>query len=217
MGSTFSSTAPNRIFVRGRGLDAELGGQVRIAGTTRDIAPAGRFDLIRGRLDILGRRLNLTEGSIDLTGALDPRLRLVAETRVEDVDVSIVVEGPASDPEIRFTSRPELPEDEVLALLLFGRGIETLSPLQIARLAGAVATLGASGGGLLGGVREGVGLADLDVTTGENGGAAVRAGAYIADNIYTDVTVDTEGEAEINLNLDLSDSRDRSWQHVQHR
>lgn len=198
--------APNRIFVRGRGLDAELGGQVRIAGTTRDIAPAGRFDLIRGRLDILGRRLNLTEGSIDLTGALDPRLRLVAETRVEDVDVSIVVEGPASDPEIRFTSRPELPEDEVLALLLFGRGIETLSPLQIARLAGAVATLGASGGGLLGGVREGVGLADLDVTTGENGGAAVRAGAYIADNIYTDVTVDTEGEAEINLNLDLSDS-----------
>ena len=198
--------APNRIFVRGRGLDAELGGQVRIAGTTSDVAPAGRFDLIRGRLDILGRRLGLTEGSIELTGALDPRLRLVAETRVEDVDVSIIVEGPASDPEIRFASRPELPEDEVLALLLFGRGIETLSPLQIARLAGAVATLGSSGGGLLGGLREGVGLADLDVTTGENGGTAVRAGAYIADNIYTDVTIDTEGETEINLNLDLSES-----------
>ncbi|MDJ1008206.1 MAG: translocation/assembly module TamB domain-containing protein [Paracoccaceae bacterium] len=198
--------APNQVFVRGRGLDAELGGQVRLAGTTRNIAPAGRFDLIRGRLDILGQRLEMTEGAIELTGALDPELRLVAATRAEDVDVSIIVEGPASDPDIRFTSSPELPEDEVVALLLFGRGIETLSPLQIARLASAVATLGSSGGGLLGGIREGAGLADLDVTSGEDGGAAVRAGAYIADNIYTDVTVDTEGEAEINLNLDLSRS-----------
>jgi len=198
--------APNRVFVRGRGLDAELGGQVRIGGTTRDVAPAGRLDLIRGRLDILGRRLDLTEGAITLAGALDPFLRLAAETEVESTSVSIVVEGPASDPEVSFQSRPELPEDEVLALLLFGRGIETLSPLQIARLAAAVATLTSSGGGLLGGVREGIGLADLDVTTGEDGNTAVRAGAYIADNVYTDVTVDTEGEAEINLNLDLSRS-----------
>lgn len=198
--------APNRIFVRGRGLDAELGGQVRLGGSTQDVAPAGRFDLIRGRLDILGRRLDLTEGAITLTGALDPQLRLVATTRAEEVEVSIVVEGPASDPAIDFTSRPELPQDEVLALLLFGRGIDTLSPLQIARLAGAVATLGSSGTGVLGGLRAGAGLADLDVTSGENGGAAVRAGAYIADNIYTDVTVDTQGEAVINLNLDLSRS-----------
>ena len=198
--------APNRIFVRGRGLDAELGGRLRLRGTTADVAPAGRFDLIRGRLDILGRRLDMTSGSVTLTGALDPRVNLVAETSAEDVDISIIVEGVASNPEIRFESRPELPQDEILALLLFGRGVDSLSPLQIARLAGAIATLGSSGGGLLGGLREGVGLADLDVTSSEGGGTAVRAGAYISDNIYTDVTVNSQGEAEVNLNLDLSRS-----------
>ncbi len=198
--------APNRIFVRGRGLDAEMGGGLRLRGTTRNVAPDGRFDLIRGRLDILGRRLDMTAGSIELTGALDPQLRLEAETEAEDVDIVIALEGPASDPDIRFSSRPELPEDEVLARLIFGRGIDNLSPLQIARLAAAVATLGNSGTGLLGGVRSGAGLADLDVTSDDTGGTAVRAGAYIADNIYTDVTVDSQGDTEVQLNLDLSKS-----------
>ncbi|MEM9709305.1 MAG: translocation/assembly module TamB domain-containing protein [Pseudomonadota bacterium] len=199
-------SAPRQIFVRGRGLDAELGGLLRLTGTTANLVPSGQFDLLRGRLDILGRRLDLTQGSVALTGAFDPRIRLIAETEADDVDIEIAVEGSPSDPEVSFSSRPDLPEDEILARLIFGRGIETLSPLQIARLASAVATLGSSGGGALGAVRSGAGLADLDVTTGDDGGAAVRAGAYLAENVYTDVTVDTEGDAVINLNLDVSRS-----------
>ncbi len=42
-------SAPNQVFVRGRGLDAELGGTLRLTGTTRDIVPSGAFNLIRGR------------------------------------------------------------------------------------------------------------------------------------------------------------------------
>ena len=34
-----------------------------------------------------------------------------------------------------------------------------------------------------------LGLADFDVTSDENGTAAVRAGMYLSDNIYTDVTI----------------------------
>ncbi|MEL7105994.1 MAG: translocation/assembly module TamB domain-containing protein [Pseudomonadota bacterium] len=198
--------APNQIFVRGRGLDAELGGALRIRGTTANVIPDGRLDLIRGRLDILSQRLEMTSGRVELTGALDPQISLVAETEAEDVDVEIRIEGSASDPTVTLTSRPELPEDEVLALLLFGQGLDNLSPLQIARLAAAVATLGSSGDGLLGGARSGVGLADLDVTSSDSGGAAVRAGTYISDNIYTDLTVDTDGNSEVQLNLDLSDA-----------
>lgn len=46
-------SAPARIFIRGRGIDAELGGQIRLLGTTAQILPSGAFNLIRGRLDIL--------------------------------------------------------------------------------------------------------------------------------------------------------------------
>ena len=43
----------------------------------------------------------------------------------------------------------------------------------------------------------------VDVTQDEQGNTAVRAGRYISDNVYTDVTV-SDGSSEINLNLDIS-------------
>ena len=198
--------APNRIFVRGRGLDAELGGQLRLTGTTRQVQPIGRFDLIRGRLDILGQRFALTEGFAQLQGDFDPFLRLVAATETRDgTDVAIVVEGVATAPEIRFESSPALPQDEVLALLLFGRSVSEISPLQAVQLASAVGTLAGRGdGGALGTLRESFGLADLDVTSDEEGNVGVRAGAYLSENVYTDVTVSNGGSTEINLNLDLT-------------
>lgn len=199
--------APNRIFVRGRGLDAELGGSLRLAGTTAEVSPQGQFDLIRGRLDILGRRLILTEGLARLEGSFDPYLRLVATTEAEGITVRVVVEGLASEPDIRFESAPELPEDEVLARLFFGRDLTELSPLQAAQLASAVAELsGRGGGGVVNRLRENFGLDDLDVTTGEDGNAALRAGRYLTDNAYTEVTVGADGKSDISINLDVTPS-----------
>jgi translocation and assembly module TamB len=199
--------APRRIFVRGRGLDAELGGRLRIAGTTRDVAPDGFFELIRGRFDVLGQRLDLSEGQVTLQGSLDPFLRFSADTVSGDTTVRIVVEGRASDPEIRFESTPDLPQEEVVSRLIFGRGLESISPLQAAQLASAVATLtGRSDNDLMGRLRSAVGLADLDVTQTEEGDTAVSAGAYLSDDIYTEVTADSAGKQQINLNLDVTRS-----------
>ncbi|HKL69897.1 translocation/assembly module TamB domain-containing protein [Salibaculum sp.] len=199
--------APARIFVRGRGLDAELGGSLRLTGTSAAVVPIGRFDLLRGRLDILGQRFDLTEGYAQLQGDFAPYLRLVARTEARSgTDVSIIIEGPADNPEVRFESSPELPQDEVLAQLLFGRDLSSISPLQAVQLASAVATLsGRGGGGALEGLREGLDLDDFDVTTDEDGNAAVRAGKYISENVYTDITVGADGTSEINLNLDVTD------------
>ena len=200
-------SAPNRLFVRGRGLDSEFGGALRITGSTENIVPIGAFELIRGRLDILGRRLALEQARITVQGGFIPFLDIRASTDVEDTQINVEVFGPADNPEIRFSSSPELPQEEVLARLIFGRGLETLSPLQAARLALAVRTLAGQGGeGVVGKIRNTVGLADLDVTTSEDGSAAVRAGAYIGENIYSDVEIDSEGETQLNLNLDVSPS-----------
>lgn len=198
--------APSRIFVRGRGLDAELGGSLTLGGTTSNIQPVGRFDLIRGRLDILQQRFNLTEGSATLQGDFEPHLRLIAQTEAATgTIIRIIVEGPASEPEVRFESSPELPQDEVLSQLIFGRDISEISPLQAVQLASAVGTLaGRGGGGVIDNFRQGLGLDDFDVTTDDAGNAAVRAGAYISENVYTDVTVSSDGSTEINLNLDIT-------------
>ena len=198
---------PERIFVRGRGLDAELGGQVRLRGTTADVAPAGLFRLIRGRLELLGRRFDLTEGAVDLRGTFDPHLRFVAATRADDTTIRIVIEGPASAPEIAFRSTPELPQEEVVARLLFGRDLSRISPFQAAQLASAVARLaGHEGADILGRLRSGFGLSDLDVAQTEAGGTEVTAGTYVSENIYSEVVIDSAGRQRINLNLDVTRS-----------
>lgn len=197
--------ALRRVFVRGRGIDAELGGSLRLRGTTDAIEPSGRFDLVRGRLDILGKRFTLDEGYAQLIGDFTPYIRLSASTEASDTAISIIIEGDATHPEISFLSSPELPQDEVLARLLFGRAISEISALQAAQLAAAVATLAGQGGaGVIGTLRDNFGLDDLDVTTSDDGEASLRAGRYISDNIYTDVTVGSSGTSEINLNLDVS-------------
>ena len=199
--------APSQLFVRGRGLDAELGGTLRLSGTSADVIPTGQFDLIRGRLDILGKRLTLSEGRVVLRGAFDPYLTFAAETQTDDTLVRISLVGPVSEPEVTFSSSPDLPQDEVLARLLFGRNISEISALQALQLAAAVRTLAGKGGeGIVGKLRNNFGLDDLDLTTDENGEAALKVGKYISENIYTDVTVGSDGDTEINLNLSINPS-----------
>jgi translocation and assembly module TamB len=206
-GLNIQINAPRRIFVRGRGLDAELGGDLLLTGTTNRVISAGRFDLVRGRLDILGKRFNLTEGSVQFQGDLVPYLRFVTATTTNAGEVRIIIEGKATEPEVSFESTPQSPQDEVLSQLLFGRNISDISAFQALQLASAVATLAGQGGvGIISNLRTGFGLDDLDVTTTDSGATAVRAGKYISENIYTDVTAASDGSADISINLDITDN-----------
>jgi translocation and assembly module TamB len=196
--------APNRIFLRGRGLDTELGGSVQLGGTLRDVRPSGAIELIRGRLDLLGKRLDLSEASLALEGDLVPFVRVVASNETDGVISSVTIEGPASAPEVTFSSLPELPQEEVLAWLLFGRGLESISAFQAVQLANAVAVLAGRGGtGVIDNLRQGFGFDDLDITAAEDGTASVSAGKYISRNVYTEIEVDQTGKSKVTLNLDV--------------
>lgn len=203
-GLNMTIEAPSRIFVRGRGIDAELGGVVALRGDTNNVIPSGSFDLIRGRLDILGKRLVLDEAQLLLQGDLIPTLNIVATNQSDDVQTSVVIEGRADDPQISFRSSPDLPQEEVLARLLFGRSLQKISALQAAQLANAVATLAGKGGeGIVGRLRKSFGLDDFDVNTDDEGNLSLKAGKYMSKRVYTEVEVDQKGRSKINLNLDL--------------
>ena len=200
-------SAPNRVFLRGRGLDAELGGTLRLRGTTAAVVPQGGLNLIRGRLDILGKRLVLTEAQLRLEGDFRPFIRIAATTDSDGIATSVLIEGPSNEPVVTFASQPELPQEEVLSRLLFGRGLDTLSAFQAAQLASAVASLAGKGGeGIVAKLRKGFGLDDLDVRTSDDGTASLRAGKYISRNVYSEIEVDQDGKSQIQLNLDVSDS-----------
>lgn len=197
-------SAPNQVFVRGRGLDAELGGTLILRGTTAKIAPSGAFNLLRGRLDILGRRLVLTEAQVQLQGALVPYVRILAGIESGGITSSVLIEGEATNPAVTFTSSPDLPQEQVLAHLLFDRGLDKISAFQAAQLASAVASLAGRGGdGVMGALRRKTLLDNLDVQADGTGNTTVTAGKYLGDKAYSEVTMGQGGTSSISLNYDL--------------
>jgi translocation and assembly module TamB len=198
--------APNQIFIQGRGVDAELGGNLRLTGPASAPQAVGEFTLQRGRLSILAKRLTFTEGTATFSGSLVPYINLTAESTAGDATVTITVSGEATNPKFTFSSVPALPEDEVLARLIFGRSMSNLSPLQIAQLAEAAAQIGGAGGStsLLERLRSQLGVDDLDITTDEKGGTAVSAGKYLNDRTYLSIQKGEKpgsGRARIDFNV----------------
>lgn len=74
-------------------------------------------------------------------------------------------------------------------------------------MANAIAVLAGRGGdGIISNLRESAGLDDLDLTTDDEGNIELRAGRYLSENVYTDVSVGEGGRSSINLNLDITQS-----------
>lgn len=199
--------APQQIFVRGRGLNAELGGTIRLVGPASSPLTTGNFTMRRGRLGILGRRLDFSQGTINFSGSLIPELDFAATSNVDGRTVTVTVTGEATNPKFAFSASPALPEDEVFAQLVFGRAMGSLSAVQIAQLASAAATLAGIGGStsLLDNLQGKLGVDDIDVKTDEEtGDTSVSVGKYLNDRTYISIEKGAKpgsGKAAIDLNV----------------
>ncbi|ANP87448.1 translocation/assembly module TamB domain-containing protein [Rhizobium leguminosarum] len=197
--------APSHIFVRGRGIDAELGGLVTIRGTAAAPIVTGGFTMRRGRMTILNRRLDFSDKSrITFVGDLTPALDMEATSASGSTTLTVDVAGLATDPAITFSSSPELPQDEVLAQLIFGQSMSKLSPVQIAQLADAVSQLaGNRSTSLFEGLRNQLGVDDFDVSTDSKGQTSVSVGRYLNDRTYFELQQGGSAGAKAVINLDV--------------
>lgn len=192
-------SAPREIFVRGRGVFAELGGEIHVRGTAAKPIPDGSFQMIRGTLSIAGQSLTFSKGEVSFSGGglTDPSIDFVATSSTSTISANLEVSGYASDPKIRLYSTPELPQDEVLAWLIFKRSSSSLSPFELAQIAAALAQLTGVGGGFsdpLEAIRKGLGLDTLSVGGGSgNSGPALQAGRYVAPGVFVGARQGTSG------------------------
>jgi translocation and assembly module TamB len=197
-------SAANRIFVRGRGIYAEVGGNLHVAGSARDPQVTGGFDLLRGSLALAGRRLVFTQGQVRFHGDVIPDLNLVAETSATDITARIAVTGSAIQPAFTITSQPSLPDDEILSRILFQRPSGSLSAFQAIELANAVATLSGNGDAFER-LRKTLGVDSLDISTSTTGGALVGATRAINDRISVGVTSGARPQDNgVNVDLDVT-------------
>jgi translocation and assembly module TamB len=198
-----------QIHVRGRGLDVEFAGAMKLGGTAGAPRTEGGLELRRGTVSLAGRSLDFKEGRISFDGGsiTDPALHLVASSTSGNVIATLAIDGTAHDPKITLSSVPPLPQDEVLAQLLFGSGVGKLGALEVAQIAAGLATLTGAGGGIgdpLDKVRQGLGLDRLAVRNGANGNPALEAGRYVAPGVYLGARQGSSGGSQASVQVDIA-------------
>ena len=177
------------IMVRGRGLDLMLSSNATIQGSLTSPRLNGRAEVVRGTYEFGGKRFSFDPSGYATLDTSPERIRLNLSARREDADITAVINvtGTAALPRIELTSEPELPQDEILARVLFGRSVTQLSAIEAAQLASSVASL-AGGGGLdvLGGLRQ---LAQLDSLSfsGDGTDLMISGGRRIGKNLFLEV------------------------------
>jgi translocation and assembly module TamB len=211
--------APREILVQGRGLAAELGGDLHIGGTTASPSVTGGFDMLRGTFTLASTQLFFTNGHVSFNGAglrnnIDPSLDFTAQATAASATVTLHITGLATAPQFTLSSTPQLPEDEILARLLFGESASQLTALQIAQIGVALASLsgvGGSGPNPLAKVQKSLGLDRLSVgsgttnpVTGQSTGAAVEAGRYVNSRVFIGAKQSTTGYSQVEVDVDLS-------------
>lgn len=182
-------SAPNRVFVRGWGLDAEFGGAVAITGTLKEPLFDGTLESRRGRYEEFGRVFTFDHAALRFQGTVPPSpyLDIQAVTKVDDITAQVNLTGSVKEPAIALSAVPAMPQDEVLSHILFGKDMSKISPFQAVQLASSLRRLTGKGGNgfePLGAIRKATGLENLQVETDENGGTTVGAGKYITDKVY---------------------------------
>ena len=195
------ANAPGGVEVDGMGLDSEWSADILLRGTTDNPRIGGEARVVprQGFYSFAGVRFEITRGVIDFDENVppDPRLDIRAETDVQDLSVTVTVRGNASRPEIAFSSNPALPEEELLARMLFGDGITNLSATDALQLGAAVASL-RGGGGMdpINRLRESIGLDRLRIVPADPAlerGTAIALGKNFGRRFYAEIVTDGRG------------------------
>jgi hypothetical protein len=125
--------APGNLWIRHPDLVSEISGNLRAAKKPdAEVELTGRIDIVRGSLVFQGRRFQLTRGSIQFTGGgkINPSLDIAAEYKASEYNVEVDLTGTAQKPSLTLNSQPRLDQADILAVLLFGRPVNSLNQNQ---------------------------------------------------------------------------------------
>ncbi len=179
-------------FIRGRGLDAELKGELKLTGTLEKPNYNGKFQVVRGNVELFAKNFKLEEGNVLFS---NEAVSLFAQARHRSKDISFIasLSGTLDDLSINLRSEPALPEDEAVARLLFGKSVKNMTPVQAIQLANAIQTLrgGSSQFDPLGKARDILQVDRLTIEsqeTSEGSGVAIGLGKYVTDKVYVELT-----------------------------
>jgi len=207
--------APGNVWVRHPDLVSELTGDVRLAKVqNRDLDVSGRVDVVRGYFAFQGRRFQLTRGTVEFIGGdkINPSLDILAQYRLPEYLVEVKIAGTADKPTLTLSSQPPRQQADVLALILFGRPLNTLNQSEQGSLQQSAVNL-ASGfvaGAVVSSVAKSLGLDSLgiDVSELDFSSGKVGFGRYVGRKTYVSASQQLSGEHGREVRLEYEIAKD---------
>ena len=133
----------DKLSVRGRGVDARIGGALRIKSAPGEALSArGLIQVTRGTYTAYGRELVIERGMLRFDGPPgNPSLDIQAMRRGTEVEPGVMITGRVLSPRIRLVSEPQVPDAEKLSWLVLGQGLSGTTEKQADVLQDAAALL----------------------------------------------------------------------------
>lgn len=176
--------------LKGKGLDAQLAGTVRIrVADRRPPRVTGSIRVENGTYAAYGQKLAIDRGVINFTGAYDnPGLNILAVRRGPEgealsetnVEAGVEVRGTALAPVAKLVSTPAVSDSDKLAWLVLGHGIDSTGGNDMALLSAAAGALFGGGQGKL---ANALGVDELGVS--QAAGTAAGAATGLQTTVVT--------------------------------
>lgn len=111
---------------KGAGLDARLGGQLRVFTVNQTLRGEGTIQVEKGRYAAYAQTLDIERGVLRFSGPIDnPGLDVLAVRKLPDVKVGVQVAGTVQRPQVTLYSDPAMPDTEKLSWLVLGHGLNS--------------------------------------------------------------------------------------------
>lgn len=178
------------VTLRGRGLDALLAGEIRLANEARETLNAiGTLRIVKGTYSAYGRELAIEQGVLRFSGPLNnPALNILAMRRDQEVEAGVSVLGTALAPRVTLVSTPTVPDAEKLSWLVLGRGLGSAGAGDLGALQSAAAALLSEGAasGVQSQIATGFGLDQFSIGTSADNlqQRIVTLGKQISSKLY---------------------------------
>ena len=181
---------PRNVWVVGPETAVEVQGSLLVDKNFNEpFVIGGSAQAVRGFVTYRGRKFEIERGRITFTGAdkINPILDVVGRHDVSDYAITLHVEGESRRPRLTFSSTPDLPDEDILSLLAFGKTIDRLSGSEQSALSAQGAAIA---GNILSGILEKrvgntLGLDTLEVDVGDElGTGSVRGGRYVTQDLF---------------------------------
>jgi len=207
-------TASHQAYLRGHGLEAELQGQIDIHGDSNKPLYEGEFKTVRGVFELFNKKFKLEHGQVNFANnAIGLAITGVYEKNGQRIQADLA--GTNDNITLHFSAIPQIPEDEILAFIIFGKSLQKITPFEAIQLASAVQTLRSGGSGFfdpIGSARELLGIDTLSIESAatEDGqsGVNVGIGKYLNEKVYLELerTPNPSQPWKGNLEIELTPS-----------